>query len=195
MALTDSLNQILEWHRKNNTPAARLLQPGLGEDEILGLLKDVPFQVSRELVELYQWRNGTAIGEEGDDPSLFEIHRFLPLEEALANFQATYPEAKSNYDLSDWVQVFQDVTSDGYGITGGAQMLDHTPVVLLMEGDVQKVFGSLAKMMETVAAALRQGAMGWEDEEMETDFFAWGELAKQMNPEIEYWRDYLLGGD
>ncbi len=195
MTLTDSLNYILDWHRKNNTPAARLLQPGLSEGEILGMLEALPFKISREFVELYEWHNGTAIGEEGEDTSLFEIHRFLPLEEAIENFQAAYPEVKDSYDLSDWVQVFQDVTSDGYGVTGGAQMLDHTPVVLLMEGDVQKVFSSLANMMETVAAALKQGAMGWEDEEMETDFFAWGELAKRMNPEIKYWRDYLLGGD
>ncbi len=195
MTLTDSLNQILEWHRKNNTPASRLLQPGLSEDEIRGMLQGIPFQVSHEFVELYRWRNGTAIGEEGEDTSLFEIHRFLPLEEAINNFQAAYPAAKTSYELSDWVQVFQDVTSDGYGVTGGSQMLDHTPVVLLMEGDVQEVFSSLAKMMETVAAALQQGAMGWEDGEMETDFFAWGELAKRLNPEIEFWRDYLLGGD
>jgi hypothetical protein len=195
MTLTDSLNQILEWHRKNNTPAARLLQPGLSEDEILGTLQGVPFKVSREFIELYRWRNGTAIGEEGEDTSLFEIHRFLPLEEAVDNFQASYPAAKDSYELSDWVQVFQDVTSDGYGVTGGAQLLDHTPVVLLMEGEVQEVFSSLAKMMETVAAAFQQGAMGWEDEEMETDFFAWGELAKRLNPEIKYWQDYLLGGE
>ena len=193
MTLTDSLNQILEWHRRNNTPASRLLQPGLSEDEIMSKLQPLPFKVSRELVELYSWRDGTALGEEGEDTSFFEIHRFLPLDEAVSNFQEVHPEAKDSDELSNWVQVFQDITSDGYAVSGGPEMVDCSPVVLLMEGEVEKVFSSLAKMMETVAAAFRAGAMGWEDDEMETDFFAWAELARRIDPKIEYWRDYLEG--
>ncbi len=194
MTLTDSLNQILEWHRQNNTPAARLLQPGLPEDEILRMLAAVPFKVPREFVELYRWRNGTAMGGDEEDPSLFEIHRFLPLDEAIRNFQETYPEVKDEHELSDWVQVFQDVTGDGYGVLGSAQTAERAPVVLHMEGEgVHKVFISLTKMMQTVAAAFQQGAMGWEDQEMETDFFAWGELAHRLNPEIAYWKDYVKG--
>jgi hypothetical protein len=193
MTLTDSLDEILEWHRRNNTPAARLMQPGLSEDEIMSRLKAIPFGVSRELVELYKWRNGTALGAEGQDASLFEIHRFLPLDEAIDNFQAVYPAAKDSYQLSEWVQVFQDVTGDGYGVSGGPQMVERSTVVLLLEDDVQVVFSSLAKMMQTVAAAFRQGAMGWEDDEMETDFFGWGELAHRLDPQIRYWKEYLQG--
>jgi hypothetical protein len=186
MTLTDSLNQILEWHRKNNTPASRLLQPGLGEEEIRRKLTGLPVRVSSELVELYKWRNGTAMGEEGEDTSLFEIHRFLPLEEAIDNVEASDPVAQEGHEPGEWVLVFQDATSDGYALRGEA-------VVLVMEGEARTVFSSLAKMMETVAAAFEQGAMGWEDEEMETDFFGWGELAHRMDPGVRYWKDYLAG--
>ena len=186
MPLIASLDQILEWHRRNNTPAARLLQPGLSEDEIMSRMQALPFHASRELVELYRWHNGTAIGEEGEDTSLFEIHRFLPLEEAVSSFRESPPEAQA-------LQIFRDEALDGYAVSGAAQMAERSAVVLMTEGEVQKVFSSLTKMMQTVAAAFEEGAMGWEDEEMETDFFAWGGLAHRIDPHIEYWKDYLAG--
>ena len=52
MPLIDSLNRILEWHRQHETPVARLIQPGLSEDEITIRLQSLPFKLSRELIEL-----------------------------------------------------------------------------------------------------------------------------------------------
>jgi cell wall assembly regulator SMI1 len=197
MSLIDSLNHILEWHQKNDTPVARLLQPGLSEELILNQLKAVPFQMPREFVELYKWRNGVAWDDqqEGQDVSFFEYHRFLPLNEALDVFQSSYAIMKEFYELTDWVQVFQDPAGDGYGVSGAPRVVDQAPVVFLFEGEgVQVVFDSLAKMMETAAAAFGEGAMTWENGRLETDFFAWGEIAHRLNPGIQYWRDYVKGG-
>ncbi len=199
MPLIDSLNRILEWHKQNDTPVARLIQPGLTEEQIAARLRSVPFKLSREFVELYKWHNGVLLSdddEEEDDDSFFEYHRFLPLDEALDVFQESYPIMREFYDLSDWVQVFQDPAGDGYGISGGKEMKAETPVVFLFEGEgVQMVFDSLAKMMETVAVAFDEGAMTWQEEgALDTDFFAWGEIAHRLNPGIQYWRDYVKGG-
>ncbi len=198
-SLIDSLDRILEWHKKNDTPVARLIQPGLTEEQITARLRSVPFKLSREFVELYKWHNGVPLSdneEEEDDDSFFEYHRFLPLDEALDVFQESYPIMREFYDLSDWVQVFQDPAGDGYGISGGAEMKAESPVVFLFEGEgVQVVFDSLARMMETVAAAFDEGAMTWQEEgALDTDFFAWGEIAHRLNPGIRYWRDYVKGG-
>lgn len=196
MSLIDSLNHVLEWHQRHQTPTARLIQPGLSEDEILTRLQAVPFKLSREFVELYKWRNGVAWdeAEEDEDSSFFEYHRFLPLEEALANFQTSYPIMKEFYELTDWVQVFQDPASDGYGLSGGPEVTASAPVVFLFEGEgVQLVFDTLERMMETVVAAFDEGVMTWEEGELDTDFFAWGEVAHRLNPGIRYWRDYVKG--
>jgi hypothetical protein len=197
MTLLDSLDHILECHRKNDTPVARRIQPGLTEEQIAARLRSVPFRLSREFVELYKWRNGVPISydaDEGDD-SFFEYHRFLPLDEALDVFRESYPIMKEFYELTDWVQVFQDPAGDGYGISGGPQVEDQSPMVFLFEGEgVQVVFDSLAKMMETVAQALDEDAMTWEEGELDTDFFAWGEIAHRLNPGIQYWRNYVKGG-
>jgi hypothetical protein len=196
MSLIDSLDHILEWHAKNQTPVARLIQPCLSEDEILTRLQAIPFKLSREFVELYKWRNGVAwnAGGETEDTNFLEYHRFLPLDEALSGFQTSYPIMKEFYDLTDWVQVFQDPASDGYGLSGGPEASEEAPVVFLFEGEgVQVVFESLGKMMETVAAALDEGAMTWQEGELDTDFFAWGEIAHRLNPGVQYWRDYVKG--
>lgn len=196
MSLIDSLEQVLDWHRSHNTPAARLIQPGLGEAEILAQLAEVPFKVTREFIELYKWHNGTALGDEGEDTSFFEYHRFLPLEDAMLVFRETYAITKEFYDLTDWVQVFQDPAGDGYGLSGGPEVQDRAPVVFLFEGEgVRVVFDSLEKMMETVVAAFKEGAMGWEDDQLETDFFGWGRVAHRINPNIKYWRDYVKGDE
>ena len=195
MTLLDSLNWILDWHQKHETPTARLIQPGLEEDQIVALLKGLPFQLSREFIELYKWRNGVPLDEDQGDTSFFDFHRFLPLDEALSVFEITYPITKEFYELTDWVQVFQDPAGDGYGLSGGPQAAERAPVVFLFEGEgVKMVFDDLAGMLETVVAAFQQGAMGWEDERMETDYFAWGQVAHRLNPGIKYWRDYVKGG-
>jgi hypothetical protein len=196
LSLTDSLEQILEWHRQKQTPVARLMQPGLSEEQILNQLAAVPFKLSREFVELYKWRNGAASGAAGEDTSFFEYHQFLPLEEALSNFQVSYPIMKEFYELTDWVQVFSDPAGDGYGLSGGPQMAEEAPVVFLFEGEgVKVVFDSLTKMLQTVATSFEEGAMTWEEDALETDFFAWGEVAHRLNPDIKYWRDYVKGSE
>jgi SMI1/KNR4 family protein SUKH-1 len=193
--LIDSLDHILEWHKQNGTPVAHLIQPGLSEDQILSKLEAVPFKLSLEFVELYKWRNGVSVGEAGEDASFFEYHHFLPLDEALDGFQVSYPIMKEFYELTDWVQAFQDPAGDGYGLSGGPQVADQAPVVFLFEGEgVQVVFESLTTMMETVRAAFDEGAMTWQDDQLDTDFFAWGEIAHRLNPGIKYWRDYVKGG-
>jgi hypothetical protein len=194
MSLTHTLDRILDWHQRNNTPVAHLIQPGLPEDEILRMLEAVPFKLSREFIELYRWHNGVSVGEDGEDTSFFEYHRFLPLDEALHNFKESYPIMQEFYELTDWVQVFMDPAGDGYGLSGGPVAVEAAPVVFLFEGEgVQVVFENLDRMLETVAACFDEGVMSWQDGELDTDFFAWGDVAHRLNPEIQYWRDYTKG--
>jgi hypothetical protein len=77
---------------------------------------------------------------------------------------------------------------------GGEEFVESAPVVFLFEGEgVQVVFESLTKMREAVAASFDEGVMTWQDSQLETDFFGWGEVAHRLNPEIKYWRDYVKG--
>jgi cell wall assembly regulator SMI1 len=185
----------LDWHRRYDTPVAWEIQPGLSRDEILTRIKHLPFKMSHEFMELYQWRNGVRIDATSGDPSLFEFHRFLPLEEVLEDFKMSYPIYKSFYELADWLPVFQDPAGDGYGLFKVTSSAESAQVVFLMEGEgVQVVFDSLTQMMKTIVSCFEADVFTWRASEMETDFEAMGEVAARLNPNIRYWRDYNAGG-
>jgi hypothetical protein len=195
MTLIDDLDRILEWHTRHRSPVAKLMRPGLSEDEILTRMSGLPFRLSREFIELHRWRDGVPAEGRADDLSFFEFHRFLPLDDVLTNFHTTYPIVKQFYDLTDWLMVFQDPAGDGYGLLGGPRQAEATPVTFLFEGEgVQIVFDSLSHMLRTVVAAFDQGVFTWSQNALQADYRRWGEVAHGLNPGIRYWRDYVSGG-
>lgn len=196
MPLIDYLDYILEWHTRHNSPVAKFIQPGLSSDEILFQIGHLPFKMPREFAELYHWRNGVPfpLNTPAGDMSFFEYHRFLPLEEALGNFQISYPIMKEFYEITDWVLTFQDPAGDGYGILGSAGSTQAAPVTFLFEGEgVQIVFDTLTQMMKTVVAGFDEGVFSWRQNALHTDFEQWGQVAHRLNPNSRYWRDYVRG--
>ena len=192
MLLTDYLDQILEWHTRHNSPVARLIQPGLGEGEILSKISHLPFQLPREFVGLYRWRNGVPLGATASgDTSLFEYHHFLPLDEAIKTFQTCYPIMKMFYEITDWVPTFLDPAGDGYGILRASGQEESAPIVFLFKGEgVRIVFDSLTQMMKTMVACFEEGIFSWKKGELQTDFDRFGQVAYRLNPDNNFWRDY-----
>lgn len=58
-ALTDALEQIEYWLWQNYPDVAASLPPGLTLEEINGITEVLPFKISREIQELYEWHNGS----------------------------------------------------------------------------------------------------------------------------------------
>jgi cell wall assembly regulator SMI1 len=62
--LTSKLEYIHSWLQNINTDCSKddfeLFTPGLSQQEIDSLTKDLPFQLPDEILELYQWRNGVS---------------------------------------------------------------------------------------------------------------------------------------
>jgi hypothetical protein len=56
--LTDALEFINKWVQKNMPNHPAVMNPGLTIEEIQVLTNNLPFQLPREIYELYQWRNG-----------------------------------------------------------------------------------------------------------------------------------------
>ncbi len=78
--LTKVLDRIYQCLEKDSHEDAALLQNGLSRLEIEEVIRDLPFTLSEELFELYQWRNG--MSKANRIPFLDDLF-FLPLEEAL----------------------------------------------------------------------------------------------------------------
>jgi SMI1 / KNR4 family (SUKH-1) len=58
--LTDELEYIFDWLKSTNLEMAECYNPGLTRQQIDKIVKDLPFKLSEEFYELYQWRNGIA---------------------------------------------------------------------------------------------------------------------------------------
>lgn len=192
MQITQYLDQILQFHSNLGSPLANQLQPGLGEDEIRSKISSLPFRMSQEFIDLYRWRDGVPM----DHPnaiSLFEFHHFVPLDETLSFFHQTYAIMKGFYPIADWLMVFQDPASDGYGLMGGEVEEASSPVVFLFEGEgVQIVFDNLNTMLKTIVACFEEGVFWMAgDGNLETDYDQFGQVALRLSPDIPYWRQYV----
>lgn len=84
--LTNALDRILiylEEHENLNNSRFESLQLGLSYEEIIEKTKDLPFCLPREVIELYQWGNGTWKEEEAHGCFFSDNYTFLSLESAL----------------------------------------------------------------------------------------------------------------
>ena len=68
-------------------------------------------------------------------------------------------------------------------------------MTFLFEGEgVPIVFDTLTQMMKTIVACFEEGVFSWSQNELQTDFYRWGEVAYRLNPNIPYWREYARRG-
>ncbi|WP_445638434.1 hypothetical protein NSTC745_03704 [Nostoc sp. DSM 114161] len=77
-SLTEGLNRILIWLDEHYTDIASSLSPGLSYGEITKKIGDLPFKLSREVYEIFQWRNGSNNSIFGG-ASLFSLNGSLTL--------------------------------------------------------------------------------------------------------------------
>jgi cell wall assembly regulator SMI1 len=97
--LLEELAYIFEWLEYSVPELADRYNPGLSREQIDQIVKNLPFKLSEEVYELYQWRNGEAnsIYHNGDTTAdfLFPDHHipgnlslpFWSLQQAVANYQ------------------------------------------------------------------------------------------------------------
>lgn len=58
--LTNELKYIWSWLESTNLEFIDCYNPGLTQQQIDGIVKDLPFRLNEEVYELYKWRNGRA---------------------------------------------------------------------------------------------------------------------------------------
>lgn len=100
--LTNALNRILSWFKKNKPSTIESLQPGLTIEEIDEKVKDLPFRLTQEVYELYQWRNGMI----DDGSCFFQAFRFFSLEEAIEHSRTVMEDIRLLFPF-DWFPIFE----------------------------------------------------------------------------------------
>ncbi|MGD2182300.1 hypothetical protein [Lusitaniella coriacea] len=185
--LTDALERIMSWLYQHQPTYAETFLPGLSFDEILEFFEVMGFPPSDELIELYEWRNGTPVSPVA---SVFPSFTFMPLDRA-ANFfleigmdsiltelfmfnnRALFPfmEDEGSY-CATFIEQHSTLTSSVVSIDadGGGEWLDYTSVTALML---------------TLAESYEQEAYYFNSEgDIETDALKLSRILRKYNSEI-----------
>ncbi|MEH2403373.1 SMI1/KNR4 family protein [Nostoc sp.] len=104
--LTDELQYIWSWLESLNSDFMDCYNPGLNRQQIDEIIKDLPFKLSEEFYELYQWSNGFAF-----DYNLCYLEAFIFPEQLYSDVPITF------CSLQDSVYIYttiREATSDEY---------------------------------------------------------------------------------
>jgi hypothetical protein len=156
--LIHSLDRILTWLTHHHPNLGTSFLPGLSRAELEAYLETLPFQVSQEVYDLYQWRGGT-VGEQG----LFVYHWFHTLSEI--------EEVEDILNDPEWINLREEQGQplylfplfgfDGeYLLVPGIQEpLQATPVYQMNceDSSLRIGFDSLTQMMGALAECYEQG--------------------------------------
>lgn len=174
--------------RLNRRVLLESLQEGLPAEAVRSSLGAVSLPSSPELEALYGWKNGTStVGVAAvDDIHLFPGFYLLSLEDAVANYQAFAADARWRVG---WLPLFANGGGDFYVLDLGPSARSPVRHFRIEESDHPIEFGSLRALLTTVAAAFDRGIFFVDPSGyLEMDDLVFGELAAELNPDIEWWR-------
>jgi hypothetical protein len=183
--LTDSLNRIMQWLQQNSPTCASGFLPGLSSEEIEKKLSELPFCVSREVYELYQWRNGTNNGY-----SVFVYHYLLDLETALRYSQGIndsfWIETREEDGDPKYLFIIFDFDGEYFAVPGSEDPNGSAPVfhVGCDDGSLSFAFTNLTNMMLAIAECYETGIYSvMSDGNVKvTDETKFSEIRQKHNP-------------
>lgn len=187
--VTYYLDLILSILRSWNLPVGNLLNDGLSEIEILRSFKNAGLKPTRELIELYQWRNGSPV-EEGtvlDDVQIIPGYHLLSLNDAIKSYLAMKDDSRWN---PLWFPIFANGGGDFYAADLSKSDGNSSPIIgfILGESEQEVEYQDFNTMMITFSECFEKGIVYKTEEgylEMDDDHQA--EVAMKNNPEVEYW--------
>jgi cell wall assembly regulator SMI1 len=169
--VTESMPDILarlEAILKTNAPSVLAgLQPGLAAGDIARLEQQYHIQLPDDFRTLYGWHDGARPPTNTVPYDFIPIHRFLPLEEALADRAHIAPEQAplvqrfaylvfaSHRD--PWICIFSDGARDGYWFDPTRKPSDGAVFYTFTEDGTFVFFPSFKNVMAGVAKCYDQG--------------------------------------
>lgn len=183
-ALTDALNRIMTWLQENSPICASGFEQQLLPEVIQEKLSQLPFYVSEEVYELYQWRNGNPYC------GVFVYHRLLDLDTALEYSQGindTY-WLEVRAEDGDPLYLFPVFDFDGeYFAVPGSDSLNRTAPIFHIgcdDGSVCLAFTSLTSMIMAIAECYETGVYAARPDGYVTvtDEIRFGKIRRKHNP-------------
>lgn len=164
------------------------LRSGISIKTLRSQLTAAELSSSAELESLYGWRNGTSaeIDASLDDVHIFPGFYLLSIEEAIANYHSFVADSRWT---PGWLPIFGNGGGDFYVYDMNSPPAHPVRHFRIEEAEHPVEFGSLEAMMTTLAEAFQRGVFFVDSNSyLEMDDLAFGELAAELNPEIDWWQ-------
>jgi hypothetical protein len=164
--LTDTLDRVLNHRISLESRYASIVLPGLCRDRILEMTAQIPYRLPEEIIELYQWHNGTA--PEGWD-------NFIPCFELISLERAT-----DIYDSYCEIDFIIDANKKSYrhglpimNCNGDSHLIaifgndTYTAPIWCIDleiGICEQCYDSLTAMAQTTVECFEEGLYWWNPE-------------------------------
>jgi cell wall assembly regulator SMI1 len=156
-----ALDRILTWIQTVKPTLAETLQPGLSKAEIKKKTENLPFDLSQEIYELYQWHNGT---NDKMECWFFAEYNFNSLDESLALYQklmSWQDEFQTEFHEmwnSMWFPLFVLDIKENLFTVCADEKLQNSPILkyFIESGETIK-YKSLTNMMLVIAECYETG--------------------------------------
>lgn len=161
---------------------------GVPPEKVRELLRNSDLAAHADLIDLYSWHDGSSdvnvrrLGDMYFFPGVY----FLSLSEALSNYRTFLANQRWR---PGWLPLFADGGGDFIFIDLSATGDSELRRFYLEEVDSPTQYRDLCGMLMTIDAAYRDGVFFLDSEGyLEMDDEAYAQLAKRMNPSVEWWR-------
>lgn len=167
----------------------RALQDGVSAEAVRASLASLGLTSTPALEALYAWRNGTStVGVAAvDDIHIFPGFYLLSLEDAVVNYITFVNDARWT---AGWLPLFANGGGDFFVLDVSQAVQSPVRHFRIEESEHPVEFGSLEGLLATLSAAFDRGIFFVDpDGYLEMDDFVFGELAAELNPDVDWWRD------
>lgn len=163
------------------------LQAGLSADVVRSSLGAIGLTSTVEVEALYMWKNGTStLNVTLDDIHLFPGFYMLSIEDAITNYRAFVGDPRWR---KGWLPLFANGGGDFYVVDLGSASAGQVRHFRIDESEHPVEFGSLGAMLTTLAAAFARSIFFVDSSGyLEMDDLVFGELAAELNNDVEWWR-------
>jgi hypothetical protein len=111
-SLQDALRRLEALLAERAPDIAGALRPGLSEQQIRGLITEIPHQLPESVSELYRWHDGTELTRGPFRAELFPDGQLLPLDEAV-RLRAGAIEATRDNGVPAWHSAWLPLFTEG----------------------------------------------------------------------------------
>lgn len=188
--MTELTNALADLERRlvvcGRESAAQALRPGLERDGVTDSLRARHLPAHQDIIDLFGWHDGVDAPEDDvmDDVQVFPGFYLPSLDECLSNYDAFLPSER-------WDRLWLPILANGGGdfylldLTGNDASVRHFRID---ESEHPVEFSRLANFVETMNLAYDRGIIFIEDGYLEMDDLAFGDLAAEQEPGVEWWR-------